>query len=392
VGTGYVPGLNAVIAGAILATEKVGWEVVGIRDGYEGLLFPDRYAAGGCLELSTQLLRSQNGSPLCILGTAGAHDPLHQDALNSGHLGQGLDRTYELHSSLREQNIDSVIAIVGASDTGVAATLSRVGLNTVCIPKSIENDIYGTDWSFGFESALCFVTDILERATAAAEAAKIIAVVEVPGRAAGWLALQAAMSVCADVVIIPEIAYDLRSIAEVFAKKIAAGRPYGVIVVAEGAKQVGDDPTDRPITLENNERRNGPIDFSFVLDRPEGVAKRIARALEDLTGNRCIDVVVRDLELAESVSVIDRQLGLAYGASAVTALEHDLSGVMVALDPPDTHYVSLVEVANRIRTIPPECELVQLARALGMSVGSEDMPAGVFVAEPRLAQIAGMAH
>jgi len=385
VGPGYVPGVNAVLNGVVLAAEELGWQVVGIRSGYDGLLFPDRYLSGGLLDLTSAMLRDQNGSPTCLLGTAEERDPLHPATWNESHFVRELDRSGEVLELLHAAHINGVISVVGAGDTATAEMLARMGMNTVCIPKSIENDVAETTSSFGFDTALGLVAHTLERTSEAAQAAKIIAVVEVPGRYAGWLALQAAMGICADVVVIPEIPYDIHSIADAFEKKVAAGRPYGVVVAAEGAGPI-DVQLHFTDTMESKSRSDARGDLLSLNERPGRAAEAIANGLEELTGSRCFDLVAGDLANVDALSVVDRQLGMTYGASAVKALHNNESGVMVALNPPDTKYVPLAEVANEVRSVPIDSELVQLARALGISFGCEDLSRGAFVPKLPLPQ------
>src|SRR5512147_862584 len=223
-GGGYVPGLNAVITGVVLAASELGWEVVGIRDGFEGLLFPDRYPDGGVMRRTQAIVENLTGSTGCILGTAAQSDPFHVRTINAENLVEEVDRSDELLGRIRKEKIDAVVSVVGSRALSILWKLSRKGLKTVCVPKSVENDVVATMLSFGFNSALSFVADMLERARQAAKSARRIAVVEVPGEHAGWLALQAGMAVCADAVLIPEIHYDLRKVAAKLREKAQTGR------------------------------------------------------------------------------------------------------------------------------------------------------------------------
>src|SRR5512137_1326285 len=235
-GGGYVPGLNSVIAGAVLAAQELGWETVGIRDGFEGLLFPDRYPDGGVMTLTPASVENLNGATGCILGTAAQSDPFHVRTINAENMVEEVDRSDELLGIIRKERIDAVISVVGARALSILWKLSRKGLQTVCVPKSVENDVAATMLSFGFNSALSFVSEMLERCRQAAQSARRIAVVEVLGDHSGWLALQAGMAVCADAVLIPEIPYDLCKVATKLREKGKTGQAFGLVVVAEGAK------------------------------------------------------------------------------------------------------------------------------------------------------------
>ena len=204
------PGINAVIMGAALAAGKLGWEIVGIRDGFDGLLHPDRYPDGGLVTLSPQLIENLDPAGGGILGQSVRVDPFHVRKVNKDDMVEEVDMSDDLLKTLQEEMIDALISVVGGRGLSILYKLHRKGLNTVCIPRSIENDIASTMVSFGFNSALSFTIEMLDRARQAAQSARKIAVVEVLGEQAGWIALQAGIAVCADVVLIPEIPCDLK--------------------------------------------------------------------------------------------------------------------------------------------------------------------------------------
>src|SRR5512135_2719985 len=174
IGSGLLPGLDMVLAGAALAADRLGWEVVGIRDGYDGLLFPDRYHDGGLVKLTTQMMEDLAGADGCILGTAAQSDPFRVRTLNADNLVEELDRSDELLEMIRREKIDAVASVVGSRALGILWKLSRKGLRTVCVPKSIENDVSATMLSFGFNTALNFVAEMLERVRQAAQSARRI--------------------------------------------------------------------------------------------------------------------------------------------------------------------------------------------------------------------------
>src|SRR5512136_796314 len=235
-GGGYVPGLNAVITGVVLAASELGWDTVGIRDGYDGLLFPDRYSDGGVMKLTPTVVENLGGATGCILGTAAQSDPFHVRTINAENMVEEADRSDELLGMIKNEMIDAVISVVEARALSILWKLSRKGLRTVCVPKSAENDVAATMLSFGFNSALSFVEEMLERCRQGAQSARRIGVVEVLGEHSGWLKLQIGMAVCADAVLIPEIPYDLRKVAAKLREKAKAGRTFGLVVVAEGAR------------------------------------------------------------------------------------------------------------------------------------------------------------
>lgn len=238
VGAGHVPGLNAVVMGAALAAGELGWETVGIRDGFDGLLHPECYPHGGLVTLVPELIANLNPNAAGILGQAPRVDPFHVRQVNADEMVEEADLSDRLLEKLRAERIDALIGVVGGRGLSILYKLHRKGLNLVCVPRSIENDIAATSVSLGFNSALSFTIDMLDRVRQAAQSARKIGIVEVLGEQAGWLALQAGIAVCADVVLIPEIPADLRAVAMRLKDKVTAQRPYGLVVVAEGAMLV----------------------------------------------------------------------------------------------------------------------------------------------------------
>src|SRR5512136_682713 len=373
VGWGYVPGLNAVITGAALAANQLGWEAVGIRDGYEGLLFPDRYPDGGLVKLSPQIMESLIDTSGCIVGTAGQSDPFRVRTINPENQVEELDRSDELLERIKKEKIDAVISVVGSRALSILWKLSRKGLRTVCVPKSVENDVAATMLSFGFNSALSFVKEMLERCRQAAQSARRIAVVEVLGEHSGWLALQTGMAVCADAVLIPEIPYDLRKVAAKLREKGEGGQTFGLVVVAEGAKplagvDVSPRASDPKMKAALSPGATGDEGF-HVIERSGQIASEVALEIQRLTDQETYPLVLGQLAKGGTPTVVDRQLGLGYGAGAVRALKGDHSGVMVGFQPPDLKFVTMAEALNKVRTLPADSEFVQIARSLGISLG-----------------------
>lgn len=379
-GGSHVPGLNAVISGAVLAASELGWEVVGIRDGFDGLLFPERYPAGGLLELTPQVVESlgTGGSP--ILGNATHTDPFRVRQVNAENMVEEVDRSGELIGKITTERIDAVISVVGPQALSILFRLHRQGLRTVCVPTSVENDVAATQLSFGFNSALSFAVDMLERIRQAAQAARQIGVVEVLGEHAGWLALQAGIAACADAVLIPEIPYDLQKVAAKLTGKIEAGRAAGLVVVAEGARpRDGQEaagaatPSDalRASLSPGSTGEGGP----HVIESSGRVAHAVALRLQRLTDCATYPLVLGPLVRGGPPTAVDRQLGLSYGAAAVRAVYRNQSGVMVAFEPPALRFVPLADAINKVRTVPADSVFVQSARSLGISLGDgEVMP------------------
>src|SRR5512136_3289412 len=299
-GGGYVPGLNAVIAGAVLAASQLGWEVVGIRDGYDGLLFPDRYPDGGLLTLTPQIVENLSAGGVAMLGNATRTDPFRVRQVNAENMIEEVDRSGDLIAKLAAEKIDAVISVVGPQALSILFRLHRQGLRTVCVPTSVENDVAATQLSFGFNSALSFTVDMLERVRQAAQSAQKIGVVEVLGEHSGWLALQAGIAVCADAVLIPEIPYDMEKVAAKLKEKIGAGRTSGLVVVAEGALPSGGQEPGAETSASMSLRASlSPAatdrEGSHVIEGSGRAAQAVALQLQRLTGQASYPLVLGPL-------------------------------------------------------------------------------------------------
>jgi len=376
VGGGFVPGMNSVVMGAAMAAGKMGWEMIGIRDGFDGLLHPERYPDGGMVTLSPQMIENLDPAAGGILGQSVRVDPFHVRTLNEDQMVEELDLSDELLKRLKAERIDALISVVGGRGLSIFYKLHRKGLNTVCIPRSIENDIAATAVSFGFNSALSVTIEMLDKARQAAQSARKIAVVEVLGEQAGWLALQAGIAVCADVVLIPEIPCDLKRVAARLREKISLRRPYGLVVVAEGAKFIdgpqvpADKPSVNPLKASLSPLATGDAS-DHVIRRSGQAAETVATGLQLLIAEETFPLVLGLWSRGGAPTAVDRQLGLGYGAGAVRAVKAGKYGVMMAFVPPDIQFVPLAEAINKVRTVPVDSEFMQIARSLGINLGRE---------------------
>jgi 6-phosphofructokinase 1 len=359
VGAGFVPAINAVVKGVGFAASKLGWEIIGIRDGFEGLLNPDHYPDGGLVNFSTHLIENLDPNAGSVLGQSPRVDPFNVRTINEYDMVEEVDKTDELLEKLKSENIDSVIAIIGGMGLSILYKLHRKGLNTVCIPLSVENDISSTAVSFGFNSTLSLNIEMLDRARQAAQSARKIAVVEVLGEQAGWLALQSGIAVGADAILIPEIPMDLKKLAQKLKERISASRPYALVVVARGAKVI------RETKKENISKLKATKNSGKVADM-------VATELQLLIAEETYPLVLDDWARGGSPTSIDKQLGMAYGAGAVQAIKEDKNGVMVSFIPPEIKFIQLAESINKIRTVQAENEFLKIADSLGIYVGKGD--------------------
>ena len=351
VGAGFVPGTNVVVMGAAIAGGKLGWEMVGIRNGFEGLLHPERYPDGGLLTLSPELIENLDPATGGILGQAPKVDPFHARTVSEDKTVAEADLSDELLNKLKAAEIDSLISVVSGPGLGIMYKLHCKGLHTVCIPRSIENDIPATALSFGFNSALSITIEMLSKARQAAQSARKIAVVEVLGEQAGWLALQAGIAARADAVLIPEIPCDLKMVAARLKDKISPRRPYGLVVVAEGAKFVDHKPAQ-------------------TIPQSGQAAETVATTLQTMIATEIYPLAIGPWARGGNPTALDHQLGMAFGAAAVQVLKGGQNGVMVAFAPPDIKFVPLAEAINKVRTVPTDSEFLRIARSLGIYLGN----------------------
>jgi 6-phosphofructokinase 1 len=371
VGSKFVPGMNAVVIGATVAAAKLGWEVVGIRNGFDGLLEPGDYPDGGLLPLLPQWAEVQDPGASSVLGQAPKVDPFHIRQVDEDGMIVEVDRSDELLAALQDHGIDGLVSVVGGPGLSILYKLHRKGLNAVCIPRSVENDIAATMVSFGFNSALSFTIEMLDRAREAAVSSRQIAVVEVGGEQAGWLALQSGTAASADVILIPELAVNLDAVAEYLRGKMTVERPCGLVVVAEGvqleeASATADEPSPMRASLSPLAAGEST---SYAIQKSGRAAKIVARHLQRKLAERVYPLVLGPWTRGGRPTAVDRQLGLAYGAGAVRALNAGESGVMVAFQPPDIVFVPLPEAINQVRTVPPDSEMMLTAQALGICLG-----------------------
>jgi len=270
-GGGDAPGLNAVIRAAVLAALNRGWECFGIRDGYNGLLNPEEYPQGGVVPLSRDAVRGITHLGGTILGSTNRGHPFSYPMRDAAGNMFEIDRSDELVRAFHDHGLDALIAIGGDGSMAIAHDLAMKGIRLVGVPKTIDNDLEQTVVTFGFNTAVSFVTECIDRLHSTAEAHRRIMVVEVMGRYAGWIALFAGVAASADAILIPEIPYDLARVAEKIAQRRAAGRRFSIVVVAEGARPVGGD-----YSVVGREAGR--------LEQLGGAGAQIGAALQELTG------------------------------------------------------------------------------------------------------------
>ena len=372
IGAGYTPGINSIIMGAAISAHKAGWEVVGIRDGFEGLLFPEKYPNKGLIDLGPEVIGKLNPMGSDAMGTAASMDPFNVRTINELEMVEEVDMSDTLLENIKKENIDSVIAIMMGRGLSILHKLNAKGLKSVCIPRTVENDMAATSVAFGFNTALSFSIEMLDRARNAAISAKKIGVVEVLGSQAGWLALQSSISVLADAVIVPEFPCDVKALAQHLKSKITSDRPHALVVVAEGSRFT-NLPGVTKDTLSDLQKALSPLatedNSEFTINKSGKAAKTLSNALQQLLTDEVFPLVLGPWTRGGDATAVDRQLGLAYGAAAVNALEENKFGTMAAFVPPHMEFVPLIDALNKTRTVNTGNEFMRVAHALGIYTG-----------------------
>lgn len=356
-GGGDAPGLNAVIRSATLAAMRRGWEVVGIRDGFNGLMFPEHYRDGrGSFLFERPMLHGIGHTGGTILGSTNRGNPCHFPVKQADGSVVYEDRTDELVERFRDAGIDVLVTIGGDGSLAIGQRIHEAGMRVIGVPKTIDNDLDRTSATFGFDTAVQIATELIDRVFTTATSHSRVFVVEVMGRYAGWIALNAGLATGAHAILIPEIPYSLESVAATIEARAARGAEFAVVVVAEGAM-----PRDGARSIIGTS-----IDQA---DRLGGVGDQIAQELSRLTGRETRTTVLGHVVRGGTPTAHDRLLGNRFGAAAVRAIEEGYDGVMVALNEPRIDYVPLKEAIGALRTVPPDCDTIVTARDIGICFG-----------------------
>lgn len=357
-GGGDAPGLNAVIRAATISALDKGWEVIGIRDGFNGVLLEELYGDDdpGYFPLTRQRVRGITHLGGTILGTTNRGNPLAFPVKKGNGEIEIVDRCPELVEKLRALEIDALVAIGGDGSMKIAQRVCELGMPTVGVPKTIDNDLQHTVATFGFDSAVSFATEAIDRLHSTAHSHGRTMVIEVMGRYAGWIALHSGIAGTADVILLPEIPYDPEKVLEKVRQRYRRGLGFCIIVVAEGARPKGGGYSVVGKSLGQAERLGGA---------GEVIAKLVADNVPVET--RC--TVLGHLQRGGTPTAYDRLLSLRFGSAAIRTLAAGISNVMVVLDPPGVKHVSLDEVIDNMKTIPLDCDTVRTARDLGVCLG-----------------------
>lgn len=355
-GGGDAPGLNAVIRAVTLSALRLGWEVVGIRRGYEGLLgdMPD-----GLVKLTRDSVRGITHLGGTILGTTNRGNPLKWSEKRPDGTTVEIDRSDELVAAFDRHGIDVLVAVGGDGSLTIANGLAQKGLKVIGVPKTIDNDLASTAVTFGFHTAVQTATDAIGRLHSTAEAHRRTMVVELMGRHAGWIALFAGLGGTADVILIPEVPYDIDKVCEAVDARYDGDRGFCIVVVAEGAQPIGGQAT----------YRDGAGANAGLKARLGGIADALSEQISERTGRETRSLVLGHLQRGGEPTAYDKTLALRFGAAAVQLIEEGHYGCMVSLDPPEIGAVPLAEAVAHIKTVPADSDVMLTARRLGVAFG-----------------------
>ena len=345
-GGGDAPGLNAVIRAAVLCGVRRGWEMLGIERGFGGLL-----GDGRVLPLGPHEVRGITHRGGTILGTSNRGNPFQWPELTTDKRWIEVDRSAEIVSAFGNLHLDALIVVGGDGSLHIANQLCALGVPIVGVPKTIDNDVGGTPLTFGFDTAVATASDAIDKLHSTAESHSRVMVVELMGRHAGWIALNAGLAGTADVILIPEIPFDMERVCEKIRDRERRGSHFSIVVAAEGARPIGGDATFKEP------------------GRLGGVAERVAEVIGERTGKETRTVALGHLQRGGSPTAFDRLLGLRFGAQAIRAVAQRQFGHMVAYSPPTVTTVPLEHALRDPKLVPMDSDSIQTARDLGVSLG-----------------------
>ena len=351
-GGGDCPGLNAVIRAIVkTARNMYDLEIIGFSDGYEGLI-ENRYRVIGAGDASGIL--AQGGT---ILGTSNRADPFRFPVLqNEEYIF--LDRSSQAVRNFESLGLDVLIAIGGDGTMAASAGMLKKGLPVVGVPKTIDNDLVGTEQTFGFDSAVATATDAIDKIHTTAQSHHRVMIVEVMGRYAGWLALCSGLAGGGDIILMPEFPYDINAVCDAVRTRNARGKTFSIVVVGEGAKAIGGEIVVKRIVA------NSPDAI-----RLGGISHQLAAQIEGLTNIECRVTILGHLVRGGSPSAFDRLLATRFGVEATHMAARGEIGRMVVLRNQIMSSIPIEEVAGKIRTVTPDHPLVKAAQALGICLG-----------------------
>lgn len=352
-GGGDAPGLNAVIEAVVLSAYNRNWEVYGIKNGYAGLLNTDEI-----IRLTPENVRRISSIGGTILGTTNKGNPFQMPLKNAAGEVEVRDVSDKVVENFKRLRLDCLIAVGGDGSLKIAHDFYKKGIPIIGVPKTIDNDLAATVITFGFDTAVSIATEAIDRLHSTAKSHDRVMVVEVMGRHAGWIALNSGISGSADVILIPEIPFDIEKVCDYIMGLDLHGQHYAIVVAAEGSAPAGGRQIDK------GKGEAGRQDV--VLG---GIGEYVAKEIAKKTGKDTRSLVLGHLQRGGSPTTFDRLLALRFGAAAVRMIEKKSFGVMIALDPPDVKAVPLEKVIDKMKKVPIDGDTVKTAREIGICFG-----------------------
>ncbi len=352
---GDAPGLNAVIRAATLSALRLGWEVWGIRYGYRGLF--DGCQDSDLVLLQREMIRGITHRGGSILGTVNKGNPFEFPVKQPDGTTITVDRSDEVMRNFRRHKFDAHICVGGYGSLRIAHQFIKKGMPVIGVPKTIDNDLSGTVTTFGFDTAVTTATDALDKLHTTAESHERVMVVEMMGRYAGWIALNAGLAGAAHVILLPEFPYDIEKVCAHVMHRENSGRRYSIVVVAEGAR-----PVDGAIVTKGPKEAGREVLLG-------GIAQRVADEISRRTEKETRTVVLGHLQRGGSPTAFDRLLGLRFGSAAVRALQEGQINVMVALTPPTVQTIAIGQALEKMKIVTADCDAILTARSLGICLG-----------------------
>jgi len=351
-GGGDCPGLNAVLRAVVrTAINKYNYDVIGFKDGYKGLVV-NNFVRFKSDDVSGIL--DKGGT---ILGTSNRDNPFNFMVKKDGVI-EYKDMSDRIIDNIGMHDIDALVVIGGDGTLSIARDLARKGINIVGVPKTIDNDINATDITFGYMTAVETATEAIDKLHSTAESHHRVMILEVMGRNAGWIALEAGIAGGADIIIIPEIPYDINKVARSVLQRKNAGKSFSIVVAAEGSRSINEDTAISETSEESDD-----------IARFGGIGNKLAYEIEKLTGIETRVTVLGYLQRGGRPIPFDRILSTRYGVEAVELVNREEYGKMVSLKGNIMTSVSLEEVVGAVKTVPPDGELVRIAKSVGVSFG-----------------------
>ena len=364
---GDSPGLNAAIRGVgKAALNEYDMQVIGFRDGFRGLV-------------DNRIVRLESGSLSGILTVGGTILGTSRDKPHKMKIGgKTQDMTDVIVENYQANHLDALVCLGGGGTQKNALQLKQKGLNVITLPKTIDNDVFGTDVTFGFDTALGIATDAIDRLHSTAHSHHRIIVVEIMGHRAGWLALGAGIAGGADVILLPEIPYSIDSVADAVLHRMKNGKNFSIVAVAEGAMslkeaehmRVTQQNLQQAVDLADKKARKQAKETIRVMEAGRGDhTLKLAHQLEERTGLESRPTILGHLQRGGTPSAADRLLATRLGTACADLIQDGVSGVMVAARGEGTEAMPLEEVAGRKKLIPPDHPWIESARRVGTNLG-----------------------